>query len=53
MLLLERIKAYLISEGFQPGDRIPPEEDLAKYFKTSRSKIREVTTTLCLQGIML
>ncbi len=52
MSLLENIKAYLLSEKFRPGDRIPPEEDLAKYFKTSRSKIREVTTTLCLQGIL-
>ena len=52
MDLLAQVKDYLLQKGFMPGDRIPPEQELAQHFKTSRSKIREATTTLCHQGIL-
>jgi DNA-binding FadR family transcriptional regulator len=52
MDLQEQIKSYLLENGFAPGDKIPPETVLAEIFHTSRNKIREVTTTLCHQGIL-
>jgi len=50
--LLDRVKRFLVDEGYRPGDRVEPELRLAKRFKTPRAKIREVLTSLCQQGLL-
>lgn len=52
MPLLEKLKQYLVSKPYRPGERIPTEMELAGRFGVSRGKIREATTALCLQGVL-
>lgn len=52
MTLLAALKDYLRENGYRAGEKIPTEMELATHFKVSRSRIREATTTLCLQGIL-
>ncbi|WP_294432838.1 FCD domain-containing protein [uncultured Victivallis sp.] len=50
--LLKRFERYLIEGGFQPGDKLPVEQDLAEHFGVARSTIREIIIHLCLQGVL-
>ena len=52
MTLLDALKNYLRENGYRSGEKIPTEMELAAHFNVSRSRIREATTTLCLQGIL-
>ena len=51
MTLLDALKNYLRENGYRSGEKIPTEMELAAHFNVSRSRIREATATLCLQGI--
>jgi GntR family transcriptional regulator, transcriptional repressor for pyruvate dehydrogenase complex len=48
----QRIKAYAEQAGLQPGDRLPPERDLAKQLGVSRSSIRQALTLLRTMGLV-
>ncbi len=50
--LLKRFEQYLVEEGFQPGDKLPREQELANHFNVARSTIREVIIHLSLQGVL-
>ena len=45
-----RIEALLTEEGLQPGDRLPPERELAERFEQSRSEVRKVLAELEAEG---
>ena len=38
--------------GLSPGDRLPPERDLAQKFRVSRGSIREAVKHLAAQGVV-
>lgn len=50
--MLKRFERYLVDEGFQPGDRLPGELELAEQFGVSRGTIREIIIHLTLQGVL-
>lgn len=50
--LSETIRQHFLDQGYRPGDQIEPELTLADRFGVSRSKTREVLTTMCHQGIL-
>ncbi len=50
--LIDRIKAHLLAAGYAPGDRIETEQELTKRFGSTRSRIREALTALCLHGVL-
>lgn len=43
---IERIKAMIVSGELTPGDRLPPEKDLAEQLGLSRSSMREAVKAL-------
>lgn len=44
---------HLIAEGLlKPGDRLPPERDLAERFKVSRNSVRDALRTLEARGLV-
>lgn len=45
-VVAERIRAYMLSEGLRPGDRLGREEDLARSFGVSRPTLREALRLL-------
>ncbi len=49
--LLEKIETYILDTA-KPGDRLPPEEELAKRFGVSRGTLREIIGYLVLKGIL-
>ncbi|WHH60633.1 GntR family transcriptional regulator [Petroclostridium sp. X23] len=44
--VIEEILGYIEENNLQPGDKLPPERELVKLLKVSRSTIREVLRTL-------
>ncbi len=46
------IKELIIREGLSPGDRLPPEIELAERFGVSRHKLREEIAGLTAMGIL-
>jgi len=50
--LLDAVRNHLIRSGYRAGDRIETEQQLAGRFRVSRSRMREVTTTLCQLGVL-
>jgi DNA-binding FadR family transcriptional regulator len=50
--LLDQFKRYLLEQGYQPGDKISTEEELAAHFGVGRHKIREAAGTLCQMGVL-
>ncbi len=50
--LIDRIKAHLLAGGYAPGKQIETEHELATRFNSTRSRVREALTTLCLQGVL-
>jgi DNA-binding FadR family transcriptional regulator len=47
-----RIKALIISGRLRPGDRLPPEPELASQLGVSRSSLREAVRALVLIGVL-
>ena len=49
---VNRIRDLIRDQGLEPGDRLPPERDLAEQLQVSRSSLREATRALELQGLV-
>ncbi|MBR1758060.1 MAG: FadR family transcriptional regulator [Lachnospiraceae bacterium] len=50
--VIERIKSLLMEGKLLPGDRLPPERDLAQSFGVSRASVREAIHSLSTMGIL-
>lgn len=50
--VVERLLARIQEGGWQSGDRLPPERDLAEAFGVSRTVIREAVKTLEARGVL-
>ena len=50
--LLKKIETYILDHHMKPGDRLPPETELAKCFGVSRGTLREMIGYLVLKGIL-
>jgi len=50
--IVERIKRLIIEGRLSPGDRLPPERELAATFKVSRNSLRDALLTLELMGLV-
>ena len=48
----EQIETFIVAGGFQPGDRFPPERELANQFGVSRTVIREAVRALAARGLL-
>lgn len=51
-LVIERIEEQLVSGALGPGDRLPPERELAALLGASRQAVREALRVLQAQGIV-
>jgi DNA-binding FadR family transcriptional regulator len=48
----EEIKDYIVQNGLKPGDKLPPETELAKLFGVSRTSVREAVKSMETLGIL-
>jgi GntR family transcriptional repressor for pyruvate dehydrogenase complex len=48
----DQIKSIIVSGQLQPGDRMPPERELARQFGVSRTVVREAVRALMAQGLV-
>jgi GntR family transcriptional repressor for pyruvate dehydrogenase complex len=48
----EQVKQYIVTGHLRPGDRLPPERELARQFGVSRTVVREAVRTLTAQGLL-
>lgn len=51
-LLAERLVEHVARAGLQPGDRFPPERELAAQFGVSRTSVRQALVSLEVQGVV-
>lgn len=54
-MLSEKVASHIIKiieSGYEPGDRIPPELELAKELNVSRATVREAIKTLCSRNVL-
>ena len=50
--VVEQIQAAIFARQWKPGDKLPPEKELAEQFGTSRATIREAIRVLELAGLV-
>ncbi len=50
--VVRQIQAFLSSGQLKPGDRLPPERELARRFQVSRTSLRDAIRTLELVGLV-
>lgn len=50
--IVGQISQMLKSQVLRPGDRLPPERQLAEEFGVSRTAVREALSALCLAGLL-
>jgi GntR family transcriptional regulator, transcriptional repressor for pyruvate dehydrogenase complex len=50
--VMDDLVALVVAEGLKPGDRLPPEMELARHLGVSRHKLREVLTAWTRVGIV-
>ena len=48
----DQIRGQLTSGALQPGDRLPPERELAEQFSLSRNTVREALRSLEMAGVL-
>jgi GntR family transcriptional repressor for pyruvate dehydrogenase complex len=48
----DQIKQIIVAGHLQPGDRLPPERELARQFDVSRTVVREAVRSLTAQGLL-
>jgi len=51
-IVIEQIKSAIQNGDFLPGDKLPPERDLAKQFSVSRGVVREAISVLEAKGVV-
>ncbi|PSW21753.1 FadR family transcriptional regulator [Photobacterium sanctipauli] len=51
--LAESIKAWIVQQALQPGDRLPSEQQVMEIFDASKSTVRESMRILEAQGILI
>jgi len=52
MLILDRLRELIAAQGLRPGDRLPPERQLAKQFRVSRPSLRGALDWLSERGAL-
>jgi len=50
--IANQIRQLIIEGRFKPGDRLPPEREMAEIFKVSRNSVRDALRTLELMGLV-
>src|SRR5688572_3824884 len=50
--LVESMKSWVLQGALAPGERLPPERELAALFKVSRSSLRQALKTLEVMGVL-
>lgn len=50
--VVEQIKAHIVDGTWRPGDRLPPEHELAERFGAGRPAVREALKALSLLGLI-
>jgi len=48
----EEIKRWIVHQGLAPGDRLPPEQELAPWFGCGKGTVREALKSLEVQGLV-
>ena len=48
----KQIERLIVEGGLKPGDKLPPERELAELFQVSRSSLRDAIRTLELTGLL-
>lgn len=51
-MIVEKIEAFFLNGELKPGDKLPPERELASQFNVSRTSVREALKTLEMNGII-
>jgi GntR family transcriptional repressor for pyruvate dehydrogenase complex len=51
--ILVQVEGAIISGGLKPGDRLPPERELAQTFGVSRASVREALRVLEMFGVIM
>lgn len=51
--IAEQIKASILAGDFTPGDKLPPERELAELFGVSRPSVREALNMLASSGLLM
>ena len=51
--IVEQIELRILSGELNPGDKLPPERELAKQFGVSRTAVREAMKALSLKGLIV
>ncbi|WP_342514049.1 FadR/GntR family transcriptional regulator [Sporosarcina sp. FSL K6-1522] len=51
-VIVEKIEAFFLNGELKPGDKLPPERELASQFNVSRTSVREALKTLEMNGII-
>ncbi len=52
LAIQDRVKRFIIERGYQPGDRLPAEADLAHHLGISRPSLREAMKSLQTLGVV-
>jgi GntR family transcriptional regulator, transcriptional repressor for pyruvate dehydrogenase complex len=50
--LIQRLLEYVELSGMQPGDRLPPERQLAEQLRVSRASVKQAMVALEVQGLV-
>ncbi|MEO3756296.1 FadR/GntR family transcriptional regulator [Streptomyces sp. B6B3] len=50
--VLDRLRAYVAESGLGPGDRLPPERELAQRLGVSRASVKQAIVVLEVQGLV-
>lgn len=49
---IDGLRKFIAERGLRPGDRLPPERDLATALSVSRNSLREALKSLSVQGVL-